>query len=292
MASRDGENPGACITVMSPLRDLVESRLFQRAVLSLILVNAVLMGIETSQELMERHRALLTSLGFALQATFVLEILLRVAAFGRHPWRFFRDGWNAFDFAVVSASLLPMAGPFANIVRVARVLRAVRLVSALPELRLIVGTMLRSIPSLGHVVMLLGLLLYSYAVLACHLFGDDVPEQWGSLGASLLSLFQVVTLEGWVEMQEALIPSHPLAWLFFSSFILIAVFVVINLFVAVVINNLEETRRDQRDRQPGSDLARRLAVLREQIAAIETDLRGLGPDPLHRRRRSDVHETP
>jgi voltage-gated sodium channel len=247
---------------MDVLRNLVDSPRFHRAVLVLILANAALMGIETSRELMARHLGLFTALNAAVQVAFVAEITLRLAAHGRTPWRFFRDGWNVFDFVVVAASLLPAAGPLATLARLARVLRAVRLVSALPELRLIVGTMLRSIPSLGHVTMLLSLLLYVYGVLGCHLFGDDAPEQWGTLGAALRSLFQVVTLEGWVEMQDAVLPGHPLAWVFFSSFIVVAVFVVINLFIAVVINNLEATRQEQLGRGAEADLVRRLELRR------------------------------
>ena len=250
---------------------------FQRAVLVLIVANAVLMGIETSAPLMQRHGPLLLALNAVIQAVFVLEIAVRLAAHGRRPLEFFRDGWNTFDFAVVALSLLPVTGAFTNVARLARVLRAARLVSSLPDLRLIIGTMLRSIPSMGHVLLLLGLLMYVYGVLGVHLFGQADPRHWASLPRAAGTLFQILTLEGWVEIQAASREGHPAAWLFYGSFIMIAVFVVINLFIAVVINNLEATRREEEVRR-GDNVAARIAALRREIDALERSL-GAGRVP-------------
>jgi len=245
---------------------------FQRAVLVLIVANAVLMGIETSAPLMQRHGPLLLALNAVIQAVFVLEIAVRLAAHGRRPLEFFRDGWNTFDFAVVALSLLPVTGALTNVARLARVLRAARLVSSLPDLRLIIGTMLRSIPSMGHVLLLLGLLMYVYGVLGVHLFGQADPRHWASLPRAAGTLFQILTLEGWVEIQAASREGHPAAWLFYGSFIMIAVFVVINLFIAVVINNLEATRREEEEVRRGDDVAARITALRREIDALEQSL--------------------
>ncbi len=268
------------------LARIAGSRSFQRAVLTLILVNAVLIGLETSSELTARFGPVLATMQWVLQALFVLEIGIRIGAHGARPLRFFRDGWNVFDFAVVAFSLLPTAGGFATVARLARILRVARLASTLPELRLIIGTMLRSIPSMGHVVALLAMLLYIYGVLGVHLFGNDAPHHWGSLAAAMKSLFQILTLEGWVEMQDAVLPSHPWAWAFFASFIVIAVFVVINLFIAVVINNLEATRSEEARRQAPAaegDLLDRVADLRARFDALETALRSsVSRDPCGR----------
>ncbi|MCI0546527.1 MAG: ion transporter, partial [Candidatus Rokubacteria bacterium] len=173
---------------------------------------------------------------------FVAEIAVRLLAHWPHLLRFFRDGWNVFDFLVVAASLLPQAGAFAMVARLARLLRVTRLVSVFPELRLIVNTMLESIPSMGHVLMMLSLLLYTYAILGIYLFREEDPERWGSLGAALLTLFQMLTLEGWVEVQGAVLDTYRWAWIYFASFVFLAVFVVVNLFIAVVINNLEAAK--------------------------------------------------
>ena len=258
------------------IRALVDSAPFHRTVVMLILANAVLMGLETSPAIAARWGQALAGAQVAFQLAFVVEIVLRIAANGRKPAGFFRDGWNVFDLAVVGASFLPVAGAFTTVARLARVLRVARLVSALPELRLIVGTMLRSIPSLGHVIALLGLLLYVYGVFGYHLFSADAPKQWGSLPLAFQSLFQVLTLEGWVELQAAVQPKHPWAWAYFGSFIVVAVFVVINLFIAVVINNLESTRDEEQRRSDdvSNDAVLREAIaLRERITSLEALLR-------------------
>jgi voltage-gated sodium channel len=226
-------------------RRLVESRWFQHVVLGLIVLNAALMGMETWPELAARHGSSFRVMNGAVQAAFVVELALRLSAHGRRPDRFFRNGWNVFDFTVVALSLLPAAGPFATVARLARILRVGRLVSGMPELRLIIGTMLRSIPSMGHVVTLLALLIYVYGVTGHHLFGEVDPEHWGTLGRAAQTLFFVITLEGWIEIMQASAPATPWALVYYASFIIIAVFVVTNLFIAVVINNLEKVRSEE-----------------------------------------------
>ncbi|MCY2959992.1 MAG: ion transporter [Planctomycetota bacterium] len=245
---------------------------FGRATISLILVNAALMGIETYPGFTSGNESVLRGLHAAFQAVFVLEIAIRIAACLPRPGRFFRDGWNVFDFAVVALSLLPAAGPLATIARVARVLRIARLISALPDLRLIVDTMLRSIPSMGNVVLLQGLLVYVYGVLGWHLFAEADPAHWGTLGRACASLFQILTLEGWVEMAAEARGATRAAWIFFASYIVIAVFVVINLFIAVVLNNLEKSRRAAEDAElgarVGTDVESRLVAAEKALAEL------------------------
>jgi voltage-gated sodium channel len=249
-------------------REIAESRRFLRTVLGLIVFNAILMGLETSPGLTATWGPLMGALERILQAAFVVEIVIRVA--GRGP-AFFRDGWNLFDFVVVAVSLVPAVGPFATVARLARVLRVARVVSGLPELRLIIGTMLRSIPSLAHVVVLLSLLLYIYGVLGYHLFGKADPDHWGSLARAVQTLFIIITLEGWVDILEAAGPATMGVWIFYASFIVVAVFVVINLFIAVVINNLETTREEDAARAEG-DLGSRIREIRRQLDGMERAL--------------------
>ncbi len=252
-------------------RAIASSPRFQRMILLIILANALLMGIETSEALMERHGRAFLALNAVVQAIFVLEIAVRLLAYDRRPLAFFRDGWNAFDFVVVTLSLLPISGALTNLARLARILRAARLISSVPDLRLIVGTMLRSIPSMGHVLTLLGLLMYVYGVIGVHLFGKVDPAHWGSLARAASTLFQILTLEGWIEILAASREGHPAAWLFYASFIVIAVFVVINLFIAVVINNLETARREEGIGSEESTAAHILA-LRRATEALEQSL--------------------
>lgn len=263
------------------IRNIVEHRSFQLLVITVILLNAALLGIETSASIMSRYGTVMHSLSFLIQAFFVCEILLRMTAYAPRFGRFFRDGWNVFDFLVVSFSLLPLAGPFAGIARLARVLRLVRLVSVSDQLRLIITTMLRSIPSLSHVIVLMALLIYVYAILGFYSFSKTDPSNWGSLGTAILTVFQMLTLEGWVEMQEAVIEQHPFAWVFFASFVVVAVFVVVNLFIAVVLNNLEEVKAEQLAAQNieaaesgAGDLTRRIARIRADLDELESALKG------------------
>jgi voltage-gated sodium channel len=145
---------------------------------------------------------------------------------------------------VIVFSLIPATDDFALVARLIRVLRVLRLISAVPQLRLIVATLVRSIPSMGHVMLLMSIIFYIYGITGFHLFADHDEEHWGTLGASLLTLFQMVTLEGWVEVMDTVMDANPWAWVFFVSFVLIGTFVVLNLFIAVVVNNLEISKTE------------------------------------------------
>jgi voltage-gated sodium channel len=253
------------------------SAVFHDLVIAVIILNAVVLGLETSQQIMQSVGGRIRAANWAIQAIFVFEIAVRILAHWPRPSAFFRGGWNLFDFLVVAAAFLPVGGGFATIGRLLRLLRVTRLVSVFPQLRLIISTMLLSIPSMGHVVLLLSLLLYVYGIAGFYLFREVDPQHWGSLGAALLSLFQVVTLEGWADMQRVILPHKPWAWIFFASFIVVAVFVVINLFIAVVINNLEKAKEEERRAAdtdaPEHDLLARVAALKKEMDALEAALR-------------------
>ena len=256
-------------------RRIASSSRFQGFVMVLILANAVLLGVETYPDIMARYGAAVERVEAIIQVAFVIEIAIRLTAYLPRLHEFFREGWNVFDFTVVTLSLLPAAGPFATVARLARVLRVSRLVSVWPELRLIIGTMFRSIPSMGHVIALLSLLLYVYGVLGYHLFHEIAPQHWGSLARSLETLFQTLTLEGWVEIAEQ--SPHPIGWIYFASFIVIAVFVVTNLFIAVVINNLDKVRSEQAHAEDEASehraVLQKIEALKEQLNELEGALR-------------------
>ena len=259
-------------SLLDECRRVVRSPRFQELVTGLITANGVVIGLETSPSVVDHAGPWLRAADRLLLSFFVLEIALRIAAEWPKPSRFFRNGWNVFDAVVVSASLVPQVGSFAIVARMARILRVTRLVSAVPELRLLIDTMLRSVRSMGHIVVLLGLLLYVYGVLGYHLFREADPVHWGSLGAAVGTLFQILTLEGWVEIQARSQAAVPLAWLFYGSYIVVAVFVVINLFIAVVINNLEAAKAEMaaEDRDTSDvELVRQTAALRVDLVALE-----------------------
>ena len=264
-------------------RRVAEAYGFQNFILGVILVTAVIVGLETSDTLVEHYGGPFELADLVIQAIFVAEIVIRLVAHWPALGRFFRDGWNVFDLAVVAASLLPQAGAFAMVARLARLLRVTRLISAFPELRLIVSTMLRSIPSMGHILMMLGLLLYVYSVLGFYLFREHDPERWGTLGAALLTLSQMLTLEGWVEVQAAVLGELPFAWVYFLSFVFVAVFVVVNLFIAVVLNNLETAKTElqaaEDRRSPHHGLLAAIEEVKARLEELERDLRQQPPHP-------------
>jgi voltage-gated sodium channel len=267
---------------------LVADSRFQRTVLGLIVINALIMGLETWPAVAARWNQAFSLVNGLIQSLFVAEIAVRVLAHGKRPLEFFRNGWHLFDFCVVALSLLPAAGPLANIARLARVLRVGRLISGVPELRLIIETMLRSIPSMAHIVLLVVLLIYVYGVIGHHLFSKVDPEHWGTLARAAQTLFVVITLEGWVELMAASAEATPWAWLYFVTFIVIAVFVVINLFIAVVLNNLEKVRSEMADPEVkvtalASDAMHELARLHARLddlhAALASPREPAGCDP-------------
>ena len=223
-------------------RRIVEDRRFEPAMIALIIFNGVLIGLETSHEIVAQYEDWLHLGNHVILAIFIIEAALKLAAVAPRLSLYFGNGWNLFDFSVIIASLVPATEEFALVARLVRVLRVLRLISTVPQLRLIVATLVRSIPSMGHVIMLMSIIFYIYAVTGFHLFHKHDAEHWGSLGAALLTLFQMVTLEGWVDVMDTAMEALPWAWIFFVTFIMIGTFIVLNLFIAIVINNLDASK--------------------------------------------------
>jgi len=255
---------------------VVTARWFEPMMIGLIIFNGVLIGLETSPEFVARYDGWLHLGNNIILGIFIIEAALKITAVAPQFRRYFGDGWNLFDFTVVVLSFIPSTGEFALVARLVRVLRVLRLVSAMPQLRLIVATLVRSIPSMGHVLMLLAIVFYIYAITGFHLFHQHDAEHWGSLGAALLTLFQIVTLEGWVEVMETALEFRPLAWIYFVSFVLIGTFVVLNLFIAVVVNNLEASKAAELEAlaRPVThdDVLEELARTRDALQALQRKL--------------------
>ncbi|WP_137181223.1 ion transporter [Roseomonas sp. AR75] len=261
---------------------LVLSPAFQKTVIGLIVLNAVTLGLETSDSIMAGWGGLLLAVDRTLLVLFTAELALRIYAF---RGRFFRDPWGLFDLVVVGLAWMPASGPL-SVLRALRVLRVLRLVSAVPSMRLVVEAMLKALPGMGSIVLLMGLIFYVFAVMATKLYGDLAPERFGTLGQSLFTLFQMMTLESWAEANvRPILAQQPLAWMFFVPFILIATFVVLNLFIGVIVDSIQ-TLREQRDVpttasvQAATDAARSEAhldsqVLLAEIRALRTEVREL-----------------
>ena len=260
-------------------KNIVEARWFEPFMIGLILFNALLIGLETSKEVTARYDDLLHLGNHIILGVFILEATLKITAVAPRFQLYFGNGWNLFDFAIVVLSLIPATEEFALVARLVRILRVLRLVSALPQLRLIVATLVRSIPSMGHVILLMSIIFYIYAVTGFHLYHEHDPERWGSLGAAFLTLFQMVTLEGWVEVMETAMELHDWSWIYFVSFVLIGTFVMLNLFIAVVINNLDASKSEKLEKlgelSAREEVLQELERTREALASLQRKIEAL-----------------
>lgn len=250
------------------LQALVERPRVRQAITALICVNAVTLGLETSETAMAAAGGLLLTLDKLILAVFVLEVGAKIVAYGR---RFPRDPWNLFDFVVVGIGLLPAAHSF-SVLRALRVLRVLRLVSVVPSMRRVVQALLSAIPGMGSIIALLGLIYYVAGVMATKLFGATFPEFFGTIGGSMYTLFQIMTLESWsMDVVRPVMDVHPWAWAFFVPFILITSFAVLNLFIAIIVNAMESQHRTE----AAEEEAEREAARAEQTRRLDEELRGL-----------------
>ena len=247
------------------LRNIAHARWFQNTITIVIVLASILVGIETYPQIEQHYHRLLHALDLAIITIFTVEVIVKIGAEGAHPLRYFRDPWNVFDFIIVAACFLPFENQYITVLRLIRLLRVLRLLRAFPKLQVLVGAIFKSIPSMGYVSLLMGLLFYLYAVAGVLLFGKNDPVHFGTLSSSLLSLFQTVTLEGWVELlniqlygcdkfgyeifkSQCTQPStHAIAPLFFISFVLVGTFVLLNLFIGVILTGMEEARNELAD---------------------------------------------
>ncbi|MCR9072333.1 MAG: ion transporter [Alphaproteobacteria bacterium] len=221
---------------------VVESRHAQMAITVLIVLNAITLGLETSETAMAAAGSLLRTVDALILSVFVVEIALKLFARGA---RFFRDPWNLFDVAVVGVALVPASQGF-SVLRAFRILRVLRLVSVVPSLRRVVGALLHAIPGMGSVVMLLTVLFYVFAVMATKLFGQQFPDWFGTIGNSFYTLFQVMTLESWsMGIVRPVMETYPVAWLFFVPFILLTSFAVLNLFIGIIVDAMQSQAHEE-----------------------------------------------
>ncbi len=245
----DTAQPHSQFTIMKRYIEIIEKVVsapaFEITIIAIIIFNGVLLGVGTSPALSDRYGDWIHIGNQTALVIFIAEAILKMVAASPRLFGYFRDGWNIFDFLVIVFALIPATGQFAMIARLARLLRVLRLISTIRDLRLIVAALVRSIPSVGHVMMLMSIIVYIYAIMGYHLFHENDPESWGNLGISLLTLFNVITLEGWTDVMAKAMEAHSLAWIYFVSFVIVGTFVVINLFIAIIINNLDEAKLER-----------------------------------------------
>lgn len=268
-------------------RRIVDAHAFHVFITAVIVIAGILVGVETFPAAVAAYGGLLRALDRVVLTIFVLEIAVKMAAEGKRPWNYFRDPYNVFDFTIVAITLLPLGGQYVTVLRLLRLLRVLRLVHALPRLQILVSALLKSIPSMAYVGVFLCLLFYVYGVAGVFLFGRNDPLHFGRLDHAMLTLFTVVTLEGWAELMYTQLygcdpttsalctapQAQPLIGpLYFVTFILFGTMIVLNLFIGVIMNSMAEA---QSDADESVERARQKDPAGRADQAIEADLRAL-----------------
>ena len=227
------------LTLLS--RRLTAAPAFEFGIVAIIIVNALLLGVSTSTAL-DRQLGGWIGIGYqVVLGVFIAEALIKMNASAPRVAGYFRDGWNVFDFLVIVFALIPATGQFAMVARLVRLLRVLRLVSTVRDLRLMVSALVRSIPNVGHVIVLMSIIVYIYAIIGHSLFSEHDPENWRNLGVAILTLFNIATT-GSPSIPPNAMELSSLAWVYFVSFVVVGVFVMLNLFIAIIINNLNEAK--------------------------------------------------
>ncbi len=234
-------------------------------IVGVILFNAVVLGLETSDTVMSRFGWLIHFLDSACLTIFVVEILLKLVA---QDMRFFRSGWNVFDFVIVGIALVPAAQSL-SVLRALRILRVLRVVSAAPRLRRVVEGFVQALPGMGSVFLLMAIVFYIGSVIATKLFGDAFPEWFGDLGLSAYSLFQIMTLESWsMGIVRPVMEVFPYAWVFFVPFIMVTTFAVVNLLVGLIVNSMQDAHQEDSREETGNyrdEVLRRLEAIERRL---------------------------
>lgn len=231
------------------------NKLFSGFILFLILLSALISGLETYPSITSKYNSILLLVDSFIILCFAIEIGLKILAYKTKPWRFFTDPWNVFDFIIVAICLIPASDThFFAILRILRVLRVLRMITFFPKLRLLIGALLKSIPSMGYVILLIAILFYMYAIVGVFIFGATDPMHFGDLHHTLVTLFKVLTLEGWTDIMNTHIYSTSTngnmqivsfwPFFYFASFILIGAMIIMNLFIGVIMNSMQESQNE------------------------------------------------
>lgn len=276
-----------------------EAQWFDWLTVGVILANAVVLGLETFATLEDKHGDLLNLLNEAFFGYYVVELMIRITAFGAKPWQFFKSGWNDFDFVIVAVGFIPGLRENATLIRMVRLLRITRLFRLLPDLRVIVNAVGRSIPGLSSLALASAMLVYVYAMVGWVIFHEKDPAQFGNIGEAMLTMFQVLTLEGLPEFIAIGREASPWAIPFYVSYVLLASFLVFNLFIGIVLNSMEEARaeelrRAEQELHDGEDkpddeeaaalaLRERVHAIRDHLDNIDSDLEALARIHEHRK---------
>lgn len=228
------------------LGKIAGSSRFQNAILTVIVLNAVVLGLQTYSGIDREIGDVLTTLDSVFLGVFAIELAIRIGAYGRRPWDFFREPWNVFDFVIVGAAFAPGISRDATVLRLIRLLRVLRVLSVMPDLRVLIRGMAASLAPIGSLAVLAVLVMYVYGMVGWILFHEGDPDNWATISDALLTLFVVMTLESWPEIMGSAMEITSWAWVYFVSYVLAASFLIINVVIAIIITAIEDTREQER----------------------------------------------
>lgn len=248
------------------LTKLIHSAGFELFIALTLILNAVSLAMLTLPNLTPDTVLALIGFNSLAYAIYVVELVLRIVSYGKKPWRFFRNGWNIFDFIVIG--LAPLLREHVAIIRLLRLLRLVRILRFLPEVRVLTSSILKSLPPLMSMSVLVALLLFLYAMSGTYLFGEALPETWGNILLSLESLFALLTLDSFGDYFSNAVSVTPLAIPFFLTYVFIIVFTVLNVLIGIVLHAMDQAREEVANEQPQ---AVQLALLSNRIRESAAD---------------------
>lgn len=260
------------------LARLVDSDPFNLVIAGVIIFNAIVLGLETFPAVMESYGGTLSLLNNVCYGVFVVELILRFASYGRRPQDFFRNGWNIFDLLIIGGVWIPGVRENVTLLRLLRLARIARLLRFLPDARVLLSTVVRSLPPLGSIVVLTVLILFLYGMVGWAMFGQELPNSWGTITRSMLTLFILLTLENFPTYLEEALTVTPWATVFFVSYVLVAAFVIFNLLIGIIISSMESAREREALREamdktgPEADALARIREIKEALETLETDL--------------------
>ena len=259
------------------LARLVDSDAFNITIAGVIIANAIVLGLETFPAVMESYGDQLIIANEVCYRIFVVELVLRFASYGKRPQDFFKSGWNIFDLIVIGGVWIPGVRENATLLRLLRLGRIARLLRFLPDARVLISTVVRSIPPLGSIVVLTVLILFIYGMIGWTLFGQALPESWGTVTRSMLTLFILLTLENFPTYLEEALTVTPWATVYFVSYVLVAAFVIFNLLIGIIISSMESARerealREAQESGVTGDAVARIHAIREALDALEADV--------------------
>ena len=253
------------------LAPLVKHPRFEQIIVALIVINAIVLALETSPAMMRVAGPFLAALDSAILVVFVAEIATRMIVDFKGFWR---DPWRLFDFTIVAIALIPTTGAL-SVLRAFRILRVLRLVSAMPSIKRVVNGLFNALPGMGAIVLLLGLIFFVFSVISTKLFYETFPEWFGTLGASAYTLFQIMTLESWsMGIVRPVMEVFPWSWALFVPFIVMTAFAVLNLFIGVIVDAMQSQQsheaHDERIAMAAemSKILTELQALRAEIAVM------------------------